>query len=53
MMIESRPFQTTDSEFKVQKFKVPASRILSFEGSAAKITKDPSLRLGQAWNIEP
>jgi hypothetical protein len=34
-------------------FKVRASRILSFEGSVAKFQKDPSLRSGQALNLEP
>ena len=33
-------------------FQVRAPRILSFEGSVTKARKDPSLRSGQALNIE-
>jgi hypothetical protein len=33
-------------------FQVRAPRILSFEGSVTKATKDPSLRSGQALNFK-
>src|SRR5688572_18666527 len=42
------------SRFKVpgSRFQVRAARILSIEGSNTRAKKDPSLRLGQALNLE-
>src|SRR6266545_6105264 len=42
------------SRFKVprSRFRVRASRILSIEGSTTRAKKDPSLRSGQALNLE-